>query len=174
MKRFFSLAFVLLLLLQVAGCYVFFSVRLVQIHAASRRNLAFLPDSDLTRFHFTHAEYEKVRENNREIKVAGRMFDIARFTTQPDGSIIIFAKHDEAEDNLFAFLHEVLENFNHDKNHIPSQVLQVSSLLYFDNPFQFSSSLSSVIIQHYSSYFKNECCANLMIQTPPPKVFSLC
>ncbi|MCU0350559.1 MAG: hypothetical protein MUF43_06985 [Flavobacterium sp.] len=102
------------------------------------------------------------------------MFDIARSTTQPDGSIIIFAKHDEAEDNLFAFLNEVLENLSNDKNHMPAQVLQVSSLLYFAHSFQFSSSPSVVTIQHNSSYLKNECCANLMIQTPPPKVFSLC
>ena len=174
MIRLFSLAFVLLLLLQVAGCYVFFSIRLVQIHATSRRNLAFLPDSDLTRFHFTQAEYEKVRENKREIKVNGRMYDIARSQFQPDGSLIIFAKHDEAEDNLFAFLHEVLENINHDKKHVPAQVMQVSSLLYCHHTFQFSSSLYAFSIEHHSFYLKHECCISLVIEIPPPKVFSIC
>lgn len=167
-KRVATLFFLSILMLQVAGCYLYFIVRLSAIRTEKRAELKLLPDSALTVLKLTPAEFRQARVEEHEVKVAGKMYDIARVQHQHD-VVYVYGMHDEAEDNLLSFLHELVKRSANDKKPIPGQLVSLLSL-------EFLPEINSLpvncccTITHHSAYLKeliSVCPAN---ETPPPRL----
>lgn len=62
-----------------------------------------LPAEQLEKIYLSPEEFVRVRVDEHEIKIGGRMYDIARVHTEGD-SIIVYALHDAREDNLLNFV----------------------------------------------------------------------
>ncbi|KXK25623.1 MAG: hypothetical protein UZ12_BCD005001604 [Bacteroidetes bacterium OLB12] len=167
MKRVAVIFFLSLFLIQVGGCYLYFVGRLVAIRAEMRERLKFLPEEQLSRFQFTPKEFLKVREDDHEIKVDGKMYDIARVSEQAN-QIIVWALHDEAEDNLLAFLSEMVSRSAKDKKPVPVQVEQLLTLSFLPPPFMvFQNRICK--ITHQTPY--NKMCSAFFstLESPPPR-----
>lgn len=168
MKKIIGITLLSLLLLQAAGCYVYFIARLTAIRAEMREQLKTLPDHELTVFTFTQEEFRKVKENDHEVKVNGKMHDIARIVIQ-DNKLLIYALHDEAEDNLLSFLDEMVKRSSTDKKPIPSQLVQLLTLQFISIESQFPQN-SSVAISHSSFYLSCQNSHTPIIDSPPPRI----
>jgi hypothetical protein len=119
----------LLVWIQVAGIYLFFVVRLAQVHEESRDRLKEKPLEELERLELTEAEYAEARVNDREVKLNGKMYDIGRMVRE-SGKVILYAEHDEAEDDLLAFVEEIWKNSQQDQKPVPSFVIHIFTVVY--------------------------------------------
>jgi hypothetical protein len=133
-KRWAVIFFLCLLLIQAAGCYIYFVSRLITIRKEMREQLKYLPEEQLTRFYLTAEEFRKARVEDHEIKISGKMYDIARISEQGN-RIMVLALHDEAEDNLFAFLSEIVSRSAKDKKPVPVQIEQLLTLHFLPVSF---------------------------------------
>jgi hypothetical protein len=129
MKRILSIAVLILLMVHFIGFYVYFATRQFQIHQQMREHIAQLPDHQLEIFKFTRGQYQRVRVNDSEIKVDGKMYDHSSPQWEGD-HVILHARHDEAEDNLIAFLEEIIHTQSTDDRPVPSQLMSFFSLVY--------------------------------------------
>jgi len=166
-KRVAVIFFLSLLLVQVGGCYIYFVGRLAAIRAEIREQLKHLPEEQLTRFHFTPEEFLTVRVEDHEIKVDGKMYDIARVTEQAD-HIIVLALHDEAEDNLLAFLTEMVSRSANDKKPVPIEVEQLLTLSFLPEAFIPLQNKCSDII-HTTPYKEFGSVVFFTCELPPPR-----
>ena len=75
-------------------------------HEMKDRILAGLPESALTKFRLTPAQYEQVdfMDGGRELRTDGVMYDIVRTWTNAQGLIVIEAARDDKETGLMADL----------------------------------------------------------------------
>jgi hypothetical protein len=166
-KRAAVIFFLGLLLMQVGGCYIYFVGRLAAIRTEMREQLKHLPEEQLTRFQFTPEEFVKARVEDHEIKVAGKMYDIARVTEKAD-RIIVLALHDEAEDNLLAFLSEMVSRSANDKKPVPVEVEQLLTLSFLSESFAIPQNEYSEII-HITPYKKFGSRVFFNHESPPPR-----
>lgn len=166
-KRVPVILFLCLLLIQVGGCYIYFVGRLATIRTEMREQLKYLPEEQLTRFKFTEAELKKARVEDHEIKVAGKMYDIARIMKQGN-LIIVLALHDEAEDNLLTFLSEMVSRSANDKKPVPVQVEQLLTLSFL--PVSLTAPQNSYSeIKHLTPYYKLCSTVYFTLELPPPR-----
>jgi hypothetical protein len=129
MKKIPAYVLLAVLLINAAGFYIYYIIELQRIHIAMRERLRFLPDDQLTRLPMTHEAYKRAFVEEGEIKYEGRMFDIGRIQMTSD-SVIVFALHDENEDNLLTFINEIISKpFNADSD-VASFVMGSVLLLY--------------------------------------------
>lgn len=166
-KRAAVIFLLMLLLIQVGGCYIYFVGRLAAIRTEMREQLKYLPEEQLTRFQFTEAELKKAWVEDHEIKVAGKMYDIARITHQHN-FIVVLALHDEAEDNLLAFLSEMVSRSANDKKPVPIQIEQLLTLSFLPvAAIRLHNSYSE--ISHTTPY--NKVCTEVFftLELPPPR-----
>ena len=168
MKRYFAFLVLLLFSLNFLGFYGYYSFRLVEIRKEAKAQLKYLPEHQLSKFVFTPGAYEKVKRGDDEIKVEGRMYDIARLEVRGD-SVIVFALHDEAEDNLISFLQTVLKRSATDKKPIPSSVIQFFGLTYLGSFFEWKSGLIGSEVGHTEYIFSSHTFSPQLC-TPPPRV----
>ena len=168
MKKIIGITLLSLLILQAAGCYVYFIARLTTIRAEMRDHLKTLPEHELTMFTFTQEEFRKARENDHEVKINGKMHDIARIVIQ-DNKLLVYALHDEAEDNLISFLDEMVRRSTSDKKPIPSQLVQLLTLQFISIESQLPQN-SSVAISHSSFYLSCQSLHTPIIDSPPPRI----
>jgi hypothetical protein len=166
-KRVAVIFFLSLLLVQVGGCYIYFVGRLAAIRAEMREQLKFLPEEQLTRFQFTPEGFLKARVENHEIKVAGKMYDIARVTEQGD-QVIVLALHDEAEDNLLAFLSEMVSRSANDKKPVPVEIEQLLTLSFLPVSLATPQNRYSKI-NHLTPYCKLCSTVYFTLELPPPR-----
>ncbi|HRG07008.1 MAG TPA: hypothetical protein PLJ08_00410 [Cyclobacteriaceae bacterium] len=167
MKRVAVIFFLSLLLVQVGGCYIYFVGRLAAIRAEMREQLKFLPEEQLTPFQFTPEEFLKARVEDHEIKVDGKMYDIARVTEQAD-RVVVLALHDEAEDNLLAFLSEMVSRSTNDKKPVPVEVEQLLTLSFLPESFiTLQNSVSEII--HTTPYKEFGSMVFFTCELPPPR-----
>lgn len=122
MRSIYSCVCLLILATNGAGVYVYFASRLYEIRREMRLMLRTLPDEALTRLDLTIEQYESGRIHEEELKIDGRMYDIARIVFRGD-SVIVFGLHDPKEDNLLAWLDEVLMRLQGDEDPLPSSLL---------------------------------------------------
>lgn len=154
-------------MVQVGGCYIYFVGRLAAIRTEMREQLKHLPEEQLTRFQFTPEEFLKARVEDHEIKVGGKMYDIARVIKQAD-QILVLALHDEAEDNLLAFLSEMVSRSANDKKPVPVEVEQLLTLSFLPESFiTLQNSVSEVI--HTTPYKEVGSIAFFTCELPPPR-----
>jgi len=129
MKRIAALLLLLLMAVNLAGFYGYFILRMKEIHAEARAALRHLPDTSLERFEFPVEVFRNVRVEDDEIRVNGRMYDIAR-TEKTTDTVVVWALHDEAEDDLFAFINKVMDNAGQDDRQVPADLTQFLSLQF--------------------------------------------
>jgi hypothetical protein len=166
-KKIFGITLLSLLLLQAVGCYIYFIARLTAIRTEMREQLKTLPDHELTVFTFTHEEFRKAKENDHEIKVNGKMHDIARIVIQ-DNKLLVYALHDEAEDNLLSLLDEMMKRSSNDKKPVPSQLIQLLTL-QFISVESYLPQNSFLTINHSSIYLSRQSLHAPIIDSPPPR-----
>lgn len=166
MKKLIAIGLLSLFALLFAGFYGYFGVRLMSIRKEMKAQLALLPETELEKIVITSAEFESIDLEEGEIERNGRMYDIAKIQ-QKGNRYILFALHDEHEDNLLSLLDEMVKRSGTDKRPVPSQLLQFITLLFIpvDNSFtqSFSQCLSGVTA-YVNFYFS----VNSSIPTPPP------
>jgi hypothetical protein len=166
-KRIATIFFVGIILTQVVGCYVYFASRLISIRHEMREQLKLLPDEELAKFIFTEAEFRQAKVNDHEIKVDGKMHDIARIESK-EGQLHVYAVHDEAEDNLLAFLSEIASRSSKDKKPVPSQLLKLISLQFVKTEISWPNNSGNFIV-HNTDYSKSVSEFVQMIESPPPR-----
>lgn len=168
MKRYFAFFVLFLFSLNFLGFYGYYAFRLVEIRREAKAQLMYLPEDQLSKFTFSTLAYEEVKRGDDEIQVEGRMYDIARLERSAD-AVIIFALHDEAEDNLISFLQTVLKRSATDKKPIPSSVTHFFGLTYLGSFFEWKSTAPS---DETGTTVHTFSCRtfSLQLSTPPPRV----
>jgi hypothetical protein len=166
-KKIIGSVFLSILLLQVAGSYVYFIVRLSGIRQEMREHLKDKPDHELTMLTFTQEQFKKAKVDDHEVKVNGKMYDIARVVVKGN-KVLVLALHDEAEDNLLAFLNEMVKRSSKDKKPVPPSLLQLLTLqfLVIENA---TPLISGVLIDHITPYRTWGSSFRAGIETPPPR-----
>lgn len=98
-----------------------------------RESISSLPPDQYEVFRLTPQEYKNVKAGDHEVRIDGKMYDhsVPRFE---NGEIILYSKHDKAEDNLLEFLSQVVSAHNGDKKPVPSQLLSFFNLIYLATP----------------------------------------
>lgn len=167
MKKLFGITLLSLLLLQAAGCYVYFIARLTAIRVEMREQLKTLPDHELTLLTFTKEEFRKAKVNNHEVKVNGEMHDIAHIVLKGE-KLLVYAIHDEAEDNLLSFLDEMVKRSANDKKPVPSQLVQLLTLQFISVETRLPQN-TFVTIRHSSLYLLALSSCATIIDSPPPR-----
>lgn len=168
MKRLFSIVTLSLLLLNFAGFYIYFVVRLKNIHSEANMALKNLPKEKLAVIKLSHTEWQKIKDND-EIEWQGKMYDIA-LAEASFSSVLVYALHDEAEDDLLSFIKKVVDNAQRDDQQVPSTVSSFFSL-EFMQPMVCQPSSSFVYTsnrtpKHYLIKFES---ISLLIDSPPPR-----
>jgi hypothetical protein len=167
MKKIIGTAFLCILLLQVAGSYVYFIVRLSGIRSEMREQLKYKPDDELTLLLLSRDEYKKSKVDDHEVKVNGRMYDIARMIVKGD-HFFIYALHDEAEDNLLSLLHEMVKRTSKDKKPVPSSLIHLLTL-QFVAVENVTLTTGPIAIDHITPYVACTSFFDTGIDTPPPR-----
>lgn len=152
--------------LQFAVLYGYFGVRLIAIRKEMKALLRNLPESELERIVISIKEFHSIDEEEGEIELNGKMYDIAKIEKHND-QYVLFALHDEHEDNLLSLLDEMIKRSGNDKKPVPSQIFQFLSLLFLpvENHFGFSSSESDSGFTTYINLYSFSESSN---STPPP------
>lgn len=166
-KRIVSIIVLSALLAHLMGAYVYFVVRQGQIRQEMRRLIGTLPEEGLETFTFTLEEYKRVRVNDFEVKIDGRMYDHG----QPEfkgGKVTLYARHDAAEDNLIGFITEILNSTAEDNSPIPSQLLNFFSLAYL-SPDPFMLFVPEGKAQSMDCYQANLLAQSFPVESPPPR-----
>ena len=163
----FSVAFLSLIVLNVVGGYFYFWYRAVLIKQEMRLAIQTLPDEKLETLTLTVEEFQKSRIDDHEVKVDGKMYDVARITT--DGEWVkIFCVQDKAEDNLLSFLDSFLNRMQNDQN--PPGVISSFSLLQFLHvEFNFQVSIHPVYSIAETPYQSNYYFIDRSVYSPPPR-----
>lgn len=167
-KRLIIIFFIGLLLAQVVGFYVYFATRLVAIRQEMRAQLKFLPAEELTLFVLNAEEFRQAKVNDHEIKVDGKMHDIARIEKKAD-KLFVYALHDEAEDSLLAFLSEIASRSSKDKKPLPTQLVKLLSLQFVKIDFSYVSAIKLQVV-HLTNYTKFLIDVDRVIESPPPRI----
>lgn len=167
MKKIIGIVFLAILLLQVAGSYVYFIVRLSGIRQEMREQLKGKPDDELTLLTFTHEQFKNSKVDDHEVKVNGKMYDIARIEVRGD-QVLVYALHDEAEDSLLTLLNEMVKRTEKDKKPVPHSLLHLITLQFvvFENV---TPTIFGIWIDHITSYRACIKSFNSPIETPPPR-----
>lgn len=167
MTRRICLFILIIFLVNLVGFFGFFLIRLNQIHEESREALKFLPDSELDHFTLNPEEYQAAIINEREILIHDRMYDVARIVIT-EHQVDVYALHDEAEDDLLAFIKEVTNNAEKD-GPAPSIFSQFASLQFLIPPFGWNTERSEKIIHHQTAYIICRLNTDFLILSPPPR-----
>jgi hypothetical protein len=157
-----------LLLANFTGGYVYFFVRGMQIKRDMHELLKNLPDDELELIILTPEEFKTARVEYHEIKVDGKMYDIARIQTI-DEALHVYCVHDEEEDNLLTFLNAVLNNIQNDRQSIPNAIVQFTGLQYLPVDEIVILISKATEITHRVLYTQAGYELLLPITTPPPK-----
>ena len=153
--------------MQVAGSYIYFFVRLSGIRHEMRALLKNKPVEQLTLLTLTSEEYRMAKENDHEVKVNGKMYDIARIHVK-NNKVLVYALHDEAEDNLLALLNEMVKRSSKDKKPVPSQLIQLLTL-QFVNIENKIPALARISVVHTTPYHSSFSSFIRGIESPPPR-----
>jgi hypothetical protein len=128
-RKFTSLLVLALLVVHLAGFYVYFIVRLGEVRMEMRQKLAGLLDEELDVVKIPRAAFQSIWQDELEMNWNGKMYDIARMESTAD-YIMVYCLHDEDEDGLLNFLSAVVETSQQDTKKTPGSVIQFLSLEY--------------------------------------------
>ena len=126
-SRGFSILMLLVIGLHLAGFYGYLAVRLPQIRREMLTRLQETQPEHLQRIQLTEAAFRKSLVGDDEMKIDGKMYDIA-YIERSAGSVIIFGLHDEKEGDLLEMISAILENSSNDKKPVPISLLSLNTL----------------------------------------------
>lgn len=109
------------------GFYAYFVVRQAQIRQEMREMIGSLPADQFEIFELEIEEYEKIKVNDHEVRIDGKMYDHSTPKIE-NGKIILYAKHDKAEDSLIGFINGVVNKAANDSKPVPSVLINFFSL----------------------------------------------
>lgn len=132
-KKYTSLLLVSVLVIHLAGFYVYFIVRLGDLRMNMREKLAELPTDQLEAVRIPIQQFKTSWMEDKEMKWQGKMFDIAR-VERHDNIVIVYCIHDKDEDGLLNFIGAVIDMGQQDTQSAPSTVTQFFSLKYILTP----------------------------------------
>ena len=149
-----------------SGFYCFFILQLSLNHREMRERIKTLPPEQLEKMTFRVDEFEKVKVDDHEIRVNGKMYDIARVEKTED-LIIVYALHDENEDDLLALLGFFLSS-PVDKKEMPPQIGEFLSLIFIPEECRLSLAIEKreTPFTRYLSSFQN---VDTRKDSPPPR-----
>jgi len=152
----------------VGAGYVYFIARLSSIRMEMREQLKSLPVHELTLLTLSESDYERAKVDDHEVKVDDKMYDIA-WIERKGSKVLVYAKHDEAEDNLLSFLGEMLHRSANDKKPVPNQIIQLLTLdfVLIEDKLPENSCINITHYYCYKTVLYNYC---LLIDAPPPRV----
>jgi hypothetical protein len=136
LKRAFSIFVLGIFLAHFAGFYIYFFTQLHLVRQEMRAKLKELPAEELDLLILSMEEYQHAKVEEHEVKVDGKMYDIAR-VEQLGNQVLIYCVHDAAEDNLLAFLDKILSLPLKDKS-VPHGVLHFYTLHFLPAQFDFT------------------------------------
>lgn len=168
MKKITSIIILTALLTHLIGFYVYFVVRQGQIRQEMRESIGMLPDEEFETFVFTMEVYQKIKVNDHEVKIDGKMYDHStpRFE---DGKVVLFARHDKDEDNLISFISKIVNSSSEDKQPVPSQLLSFFSLTYL-SPEPLLLTVSEEGADLIDSYLLHDINRYFPVESPPPRI----
>lgn len=167
MKRVVAVLMLALLGAHLVGSYVYFVIRAAEIKREMRATLRATPAEELDMLVMTRAEFDAAREDEHEIKWQGRMYDVARVEPVA-GQVVVYALHDEAEDNLLAFLDAVLKNSAGDKKPVPDSLFSWLSLKYM-SPVVVTVNPGPSTLKPFTPYYETFSELARTIVSPPPR-----
>ncbi len=168
MKRLAAILFLVLFLIQIAGFYTYFFVRLSEIHDQVRKQMAHWPEEKLSVLTFEPSQVKGDWLEEMEFEWEGKMFDIAR-VEYASGIVKIYCVHDTAEDNLLAFLDNVTRSASQDERSVPPQVLQFITLL-FTKPETILNFAIPRPVEAQTTYINLYSSPVTALASPPPRV----
>lgn len=168
MRKGTSAVLLLLLAANLIGPYVFFGYRAVQIKLEMQALIATLPDDELDLIVLTPDSFQQARVDEHEIKVDGKMFDIAR-TVEKHGDVYVYGVYDEDEDNLLLFLDTVLNNLQQDAASSSPSFSLLTVLQYLPASFAISLHVSESTILADTAYFLTISEYIAVLDSPPPQ-----
>lgn len=133
-----------------------------------REQLKYLPEDQLEVLFLSDQEFRDARVDDHEVKVKGKMYDIARIESSGD-RLKIYCIHDELEDNFLHLFAELVSKPIEDTSSFPTTVIDFINLnfLLHGNGIEFNNSFVHIhpgfAYQHSAGISVND------IQTPPPK-----
>jgi hypothetical protein len=166
-KRFTSIFVLTIFLAHFAGFYVYFIFQINRNRQEMRARLQVLPAERLDVIALAPDKFKEVREDDYEMKIDGKMYDIAR-VEEREHLVLVYCLHDRSEDTILAFLDRVLADPLNDEQ-APAGLIQFFSLTYIPTVCNFliphfSEVRSLTAYQEIqSSFCKKEI-------APPPKV----
>lgn len=167
-KRIYALTMLAVLLLNSAGFYVYYIVQLQKNRAEMREKLQFLPSDQLGTLVLSRENYLESIVDDHEVKVKGKMYDIARVEEKGD-SVYIFCIHDEKEDNLLSLCAELIGKPLESSSSMPGAIMKFIGLhfIIFEEETCFTTIRFDVA--ELPRYFFNACNPVTDIPTPPPR-----
>jgi hypothetical protein len=167
-KKALSVFVLIIFLAHFAGFYIYFFTQLQVVRQEMRAKLKALPPEELELFTLSTSEYQKAKVEDHEIKIVGKMYDIARIV-EKNGKVLVYCLHDKAEDGLLSFLDKILKLPLKDKKTSP-QLVKFTILSYIlpSTPRWGNSApkLLNVFTHyhlHFSSFFPS-------LESPPPRL----
>lgn len=167
LKRIVSVVVLSIFLAHFAGFYIYFIVQLKQVRKEMRSKLKVLPVEELELIRLSSQQFKKAKVEEDEIRVNDKMYDIARVEKRGD-LLLVYCIHDEAEDNILAFLDKILGSPLKDKS-VPTGVLQFFSLNYLPVFWKFLSP-EFVVNKTFTAYAETASQYYSTKVVPPPKV----
>lgn len=168
MRRLFSSFLLIVILANFAGGYTYFVIRALHIKHEIQALLRSLPDESLEVISLSIHEFNRVRVEEHEVKVNGKMYDIARIKQEGD-TLHIFCVHDEAEDNLLSFLDGLLVRLQNDSTQPPASVTAFAMLQFISTEFIFGFQNTELQCLTPTPYLQTDFFVALAIDVPPPR-----
>lgn len=133
-----------------------------------RAALKAMPEEHLMQLVLAETDFRASRVDEHEMKVNGKMYDIARFSIE-NGCVTVWCLHDEAEDNLLSFMDAMLRNLHQDTAPVPISMAVFT--LTWDMPVVFEFSVNRKISElslspPYSDALRAPV---LSLESPPPR-----
>ena len=173
MRKGVSILVLVCLLTNLAGFYVYYCVRVVEIKREMNRRLAQTSPELFQKIVLSTDEYLEAREGDDEVEWKNSMYDIAWIEFN-EGSVVILALRDEMETDLISFISGILSLDGNAPDSFPvsfTQYLNIS--LRFVGPLEMVDLNSIGNISHNTHYLAQETGRFLQVVSPPPRQNSL-
>ncbi len=167
-KKYTSLFLIGLLVIHLAGFYVYFMVRLSDLRISMREKLEALPASQLTTVQIPAHQFRASWLAEREMKWMGNMYDIARVEHKGD-LVIVLCIPDKDEENLLSFISAVIDTGSQDTRPAPLTLTQFFSLKFIVSENlcpPISATKLKTLQSRYLFHFKP---VTIIPVTPPPR-----
>lgn len=168
MKRLLSIVVISVFSLHFVGFYGYYIFRLIEIRTEMRDQLKDTPLSELQKLDLTLNRYNQSRVGEDEVKIDGKMYDIATLQVKGD-RVVIYALHDSDEDSLLSFLDAIIMRSHRDTEPLPSGLFALAGLQYLPSLFQLVQPIF-IIQKGATNYLDIDSSFHPKLRTPPPRL----